>query len=114
MVHHGVERKRGEEFKRMVYENPIVISSYALLTRDFETLKEIEWGGLILNEAQNIKNPETKQSRAARALRAGYRIILNGTPVENNVWDLWSTMEFLNPGFLGNQTEFRRNFFIPI
>jgi len=114
LIHHGVERKRGEEFKEAVKRHAIVISSYALLSRDFEILKEIDWGGIVLDEAQNVKNPETKQSRAARSLRADYRITLTGTPVENSVGDLWSIMEFLNPGFLGNQAEFKRNFFIPI
>jgi len=69
---------------------------------------------VILDEAQNIKNPETKQARAARALKAGYRIALTGTPVENNIGDLWSIMEFLNPGFLGTQADFKRTFFVPI
>jgi SNF2 family DNA or RNA helicase len=114
LIHHGVERKRGEEFKEAAQRHALVISSYALLSRDFEILKEIDWGGIVLDEAQNIKNPETKQSRAARSLRAEYRITLTGTPVENSVGDLWSIMEFLNPGFLGNQAEFKRNFFIPI
>ncbi|HQN18132.1 MAG TPA: DEAD/DEAH box helicase, partial [Syntrophobacteraceae bacterium] len=77
-------------------------------------LKGVPWAGVVLDEAQNIKNPETKQAKAARALNAGYRIALTGTPVENNVGDLWSIMEFLNPGFLGSQSEFRRSFFIPI
>jgi SNF2 family DNA or RNA helicase len=67
-----------------------------------------------LDEAQNIKNPETKQARAARALKADFRLALTGTPVENHVGDLWSVIEFLNPGFLGNQAEFKRTFFIPI
>ena len=63
---------------------------------------------MILDEAQNIKNPETKQAQAARALPADYRIALTGTPVENHVGDLWSIMEFLNPGLLGTQADFRR------
>ncbi len=62
---------------------------------------------MILDEAQNIKNPQTKQAQAARALPADYRIALTGTPVENHVGDLWSIMEFLNPGFLGTPAEFR-------
>src|SRR5262249_35014878 len=66
------------------------------------------------DEAQNIKNPETKQARAARSLAADYRAALTGTPVENNVGDLWSILEFLNPGFLGTQAEFKRTFFVPI
>jgi SNF2 family DNA or RNA helicase len=68
----------------------------------------------VLDEAQNIKNPETRQARAARALPAPVRVALTGTPVENNVGDLWSLMEFLNPSFLGTQAEFKRTFFVPI
>ena len=92
----------------------MVISSYALVHRDFETLKEVPWAGVVLDEAQNIKNPETKQAKAVRALQPDYRIALTGTPVENNVGDLWSIMEFLNPGFLGTQSDFKKTFFIPI
>jgi SNF2 family DNA or RNA helicase len=114
LVHHGVTRSRGKTLAKQVRKYTMVISSYALLHRDFDVLKEIAWSGVILDEAQNIKNPETKQARAARALPAGYRLALTGTPVENNVGDLWSIMEFLNPGFLGSQTEFKRRFFIPI
>ena len=99
---------------KQVRKYALVISSYALLHRDYERLKEIPWSGVILDEAQNIKNPETKQAQAARALPAGYRLALTGTPVENNVGDLWSIMEFLNPGFLGSQAEFKRRFFVPI
>lgn len=114
MVHHGIERMRGEVFKTEAMEHAMVISSYALLTRDFETFKDLHWVGVVLDEAQNIKNPETKQAKAARAIQADYRFALTGTPVENNVGDLWSIMEFLNSGFLGTQAEFKNKFFIPI
>jgi SNF2 family DNA or RNA helicase len=114
LVHHGAARKRGEPFAESAAEHAIVISSYALLHRDQEMLKSVEWAGVILDEAQNIKNPETKQAQAARALRGGYRIALTGTPVENNAGDLWSLMEFLNPGFLGSNSGFRKRFFVPI
>lgn len=114
MVHHGISRKKGEEFKREAMSHAIVISSYGLLQRDLKFLKGVSWAGVVLDEAQNIKNPETKQAKAARTLEADYRIALTGTPVENNVGDLWSIMEFLNPGFLGSQAGFKRNFFIPI
>lgn len=63
----------------------IVISSYGLLQRDVKFLKGVPWAGVVLDEAQNVKNPETKQAKAARALKADYRIALTGTPVENNV-----------------------------
>src|SRR5262249_53179540 len=72
------------------------------------------WAGVVLDEAQNIKNPETKQAKAARSLKAEFRIALTGTPVENHVGDLWSILEFLNPAWLGSNADFRNNFFIPI
>ena len=114
MVHHGVGRKKSEALAKEAMRHGLVISSYALLHRDLEHLRRLEWAGVVLDEAQNIKNPETKQSRAARSLAVGYRIALTGTPVENNVGDLWSIMEFLNPGLLGTQAAFRRQFFLPI
>ena len=114
MIHHGLARTKGRDFKKAVRGKALIVSSYALLHRDLEQLRGVAWSGFILDEAQNIKNPETKQARAARSIPAEYRIALTGTPVENHVGDLWSIMEFLNPGFLGGSTEFRRNFFIPI
>ena len=114
MVHHGLARIRGDAFRKEAEAHGIVLSSYALLHRDFELLQEVPWAGIVLDEAQNIKNPETKQSRAARSLRADWRIALSGTPVENHVGDLWAILEFLNPGFLGSQAEFKRNFYFPI
>ncbi len=114
LVHHGVKRTRGEAFKELASQYALVISSYALLYRDFEVLKEVDWAGVVLDEAQNIKNPQAKQSQAARGLPARFRIALTGTPVENHVGDLWSIMEFLNPGLLGSQAQFKRCFFIPI
>jgi SNF2 family DNA or RNA helicase len=114
MVHHGLARTKGAAFKRDAARHAIVLSSYALLHRDFEFLNTISWAGVILDEAQNIKNPETKQARTARSLPADYHLALTGTPVENHVGDLWSIIEFLNPGFLGTQAEFKRTFFVPI
>ena len=114
MIHHGLGRTKGAAFKKQAEQHAIVLSSYALLHRDQKLFDEVNWVGVILDEAQNIKNAETKQAQAARALQADYRVALTGTPVENNVGDLWSLMEFLNPGFLGKNAEFKRNFFLPI
>src|SRR5262249_21200571 len=114
LVHHGQKRTRDAAFVKAAEQHALVISSYSLLHRDQELLRKVRWGGVILDEAQNIKNPETKQAKAARSLPADYRIALTGTPVENHVGDLWSIMEFLNPGFLGTQAEFRRKFYYPI
>ncbi len=114
LIHHGATRQKGEVFQQEVAHQAIVVSSYALLHRDLDLFKQVSWRGVILDEAQNIKNPETKQARAARTLPAAYHLALTGTPVENHVGDLWSIMEFLNPGLLGTPTAFRRQFWVPI
>ncbi len=113
-VHHGSDRLRDARFAREIKKHALVVTSYALLQRDAELFAKIRWRGAVLDEAQNVKNPESKQARAARALDAGYRIALTGTPVENHVGDLWSIMEFLNAGLLGSQAAFKREFLIPI
>jgi superfamily II DNA or RNA helicase len=114
LVHHGGRRARGGDFKTNVAAHDVVISSYALLNRDLAHLGEVEWTGVILDEAQNVKNSETRQAKAARSLKALWRVALTGTPVENHVGDLWSLFEFLNPGLLGGASEFKRAFFVPI
>ena len=114
LVHHGAGRIKGAAFRKAVEKVALVLSSYALLHRDAELLRAVPWGAVILDEAQNIKNPETKQAKAARALPADWRLALTGTPVENHVGDLWSIGEFLNAGFLGTQASFKREFFVPI
>jgi superfamily II DNA or RNA helicase len=114
LLHHGADRRRGKEFAKNAKKSAIVISSYALLTRDAELLRGVDWKGVVLDEAQNIKNSETKQAKAARAIPADMRIALTGTPVENNIGDLWSIADFLNPGYLGSVSSFREKFFLPI
>lgn len=114
MAHHGPARLKGEEFVQAVQEVDIVLTSYTLLARDRETLEGVGWSGVVLDEAQNIKNPSTKQAQAARALQADQRIALTGTPVENRLSELWSILHFLNPGYLGSQDTFRSQFGIPI
>jgi SNF2 family DNA or RNA helicase len=113
-VHHGPGRPRGWDFVQSAQDQGIVLTSYALLHRDLEELGMLQWAGIVVDEAQNIKNPDTKQSQAIRALVADYKLALTGTPVENHVGDLWSIMDFLNPGFLGSEQEFKKNFFVPI
>jgi superfamily II DNA or RNA helicase len=114
MVHHGLKRRKKKAFIQNAGQTALVVSSYGLLQRDIEFLKQVDWAGVILDEAQNIKNPETKQSKAVRALCSDYRFALTGTPVENHVGDLWALMDFLNPGLLGAQAAFKRNFHRPI
>jgi superfamily II DNA or RNA helicase len=114
LIHHGANRAKGSAFVKQAGKHALVVSSYSLLFRDRELLEKVRWAGVILDEAQNIKNPQTKQAQAARALVGDFRIALTGTPVENHVGDLWSILEFLNPGWLGQPGEFRKNFFVPI
>ena len=114
MIHHGADRKRGLAFQKASKQHALVVSSYGLLHRDKKHIEKMRWGGIVLDEAQNIKNANTKQAQIVRSLEADFRFALTGTPVENNVGDLWSIMEFLNPGLLGTQAEFMRNFFTPI
>jgi SNF2 family DNA or RNA helicase len=114
LVHQGSERPRGQAFVAAAQEVDMVFTSYALARRDEEVLSQVKWLGIVLDEAQNIKNPDTKQSRVIRSLPAHYRMALTGTPVENRLLELWSIMQFLNPGFLGSRKKFRRQFTIPI
>jgi len=114
LVHHGPGRADGERFVEEARAHDLVISSYALLSRDEARLAAVDWEGVVLDEAQNVKNSSTRQAQAARRLRARYRIALTGTPVENRLAELWAIMEFLNPGYLGSQESFRRHFALPI
>jgi len=114
LIHHGAGRLSGDAFRDEARKHDLVISTYALTARDRELFESMEWLGVVLDEAQNIKNPSTKQAQAARALKAGFRAALTGTPVENRLSELWSIMEFLNPGYLGSADRFRKNFALPI
>jgi SNF2 family DNA or RNA helicase len=114
MTHQGAGRLQGEIFAQTVSQIDIVLTSYALLSRDRETLEQVQWAGVVLDEAQNIKNPTTKQAQAARSISADMRLALTGTPVENRLTELWSIFQFLNPGYLGGREAFREQFSIPI
>lgn len=113
-LHHGNRRSKGEMLKSILARHDVLVTSYSLLGRDKDQLLPVAWGGVILDEAQNIKNPETQQARVARALPARWRITLTGTPVENHVGDLWSLMDFLNPRLLGSRQGFQEQFLTPI
>ncbi len=114
MLHHGASRQAGSELQRALKKTDLVISTYGTLLRDIETFSKITWRVVILDEAQAIKNHQTKTSRAAASLEAQQRISLTGTPVENHVFDLWSQMQFLNPGLLKDRAWFSRHFYVPI
>lgn len=114
MLHYGNKRDKSEQFRNSVAEADLVITSYSLAQLDEEELSSVEWDALCLDEAQNIKNVYTKQSTAIRRLPAGHRIALTGTPMENRLTELWSIYDFINPGYLGNINEFRKEVVTPI
>ncbi len=97
-----------------IAESDIVITSYALIRRDAEKYREFEFDTLVLDEAQHIKNRQTQNSQAVKAVKTDYRVVLTGTPMENSVFDLWSILDFLMPGYLGSATDFRERYEQPI
>src|SRR5581483_11651405 len=106
MIHHGHERLSGEAFAREARQHDIVITTYALALRDKEHLALIDWEYVVVDEAQNIKNESAKQTQAIKSIHGTHKIALTGTPVENRLSELWSIMEFLNPGYLGSAKDF--------
>ncbi|MBU6229219.1 MAG: DEAD/DEAH box helicase [Cyanobacteria bacterium REEB459] len=114
LVYHGDKRPRGKDLAAAIAGQALVITSYALVYRDLAALRSVPWQCLVLDEAQTIKNPDAKQSRAVRDLQGQFRIALTGTPVENRLTELWSIMDFLNPGYLGPKNFFQRRFATPI
>lgn len=114
LVHHGPERLQGEAFIEQTKVHDLILTTYALINRDRDFFEKVPWGRMVLDEAQFVKNPQAKQSQAVRAIPAPKRIALTGTPVENRLSELWSIMDFLNPGYLGPAGNFRRKFSVPI
>ncbi|HEY9628895.1 MAG TPA: DEAD/DEAH box helicase [Coleofasciculaceae cyanobacterium] len=115
VVHYGTDRaKDSQDFKQACRENDLVITSFALARKDIKLLSDIKWHRIVLDEAQNIKNPKADLTKAVLKLSAPHRLALTGTPIENRLLDLWSIFNFLNPGYLGNQAQFRRSFELPI
>lgn len=103
------EQRRGQ-----LADVDLGISSYAIMRRDIDFYEEHEFSALVLDEAQHIKNHSTQNAQAAKRIRADNRMVLTGTPVENGVSDIWSIMDFLMPGYLGNHKRFRENYERPI
>ena len=114
LVHHGPERLAAERFLEHADRCDLAITTYALAHRDRDLLAKVPWGRLVLDEAQYIKNPLAKQAQAVRSIPADKRVALTGTPVENRLSELWSIVDFLNPGYLGAAASFRTRFSVPI
>ncbi|MCW2974134.1 MAG: helZ [Thermoleophilia bacterium] len=110
-VHHGPMR---EARASQLDGHDVIVTSYGLVARDRDMLADIPWTALIFDEAQAVKNPDTEQARAARALRAPVRVALTGTPMENRLLELWSILDLVNPGLLGTAAAFTKRFAAPI
>ncbi|HEY0415174.1 MAG TPA: DEAD/DEAH box helicase [Gaiellaceae bacterium] len=113
-LHHGASRLVGREFAERARECDVVVTSYDIVTRDVETLGLLAWDRLLLDEAQDVKNPQTRRARSLRLLRARRRVAMTGTPIENHLGELWAIMDLLNPGLLGSREWFHRAFVDPI
>ena len=113
-VHHGPDRLSGPAFAERAATSDVVITSYDVVARDLEGLERVAWDRLILDEAQDAKNPATKRHRALRRLPRRRALALTGTPIENSLGELWAIMDLVNPGLLGSRQAFERAFARPI
>ena len=113
-VHHGADRLAGGELAAALADADLVITTYQTAVRDLAALSQVRWARAVCDEAQAIKNHLSRQAKAVRSLPAASRIALTGTPVENQLSELWSIMEFANPGMLGPEKAFRDRYAVPI
>jgi SNF2 family DNA or RNA helicase len=113
-VHHGADRLAGAELAAALSTADLVITTYQTVVRDLAALSAVRWSRVVSDEAQAIKNHLSQQAKAVGSLPARSRIALTGTPVENQLSELWSIMQFVNPGMLGGQKEFRERYAVPI
>ena len=107
LTYHGFNR----EFST---DCDVILTTYAILRIDLEKFQKTNWDLLIIDEAQNIKNPSTSQTQAIKAIKAQMKVAMTGTPVENRLSELWSIFDFINKGYLGSLTDFSKNYSIPI
>jgi SNF2 family DNA or RNA helicase len=113
-AHHGAERLSGEQLAAGLAGADLVVTTYATATRDMDELAGHQWRRVVLDEAQAVKNSLSRSAKAVRRLVAGHRVALTGTPVENRLAELWSIMDFVNPGVLGSAELFRTRYAIPV
>jgi SNF2 family DNA or RNA helicase len=115
LVHQGSTRLKDKQtFAQTCQAYDVVLTSFTLARLDEKLLQSLKWHRVVVDEAQNIKNPQAAQTRAILKLAAAHRLALTGTPVENRLRDLWSIFNFLNPGYLGKEAQFRKTFEVPI
>lgn len=109
-LHYSSNRTKGESFADQIADYDVVLTSYGLTHQDFDELASVHWGSIILDEAQNIKNAQTKQSRAVRKLHGRHHVALTGTPMENRLSELWAIFDFINKGYLGTLGQFQEKY----
>ncbi|MEK3888484.1 DEAD/DEAH box helicase [Bacillus sp. FSL K6-3431] len=114
VLHYGSTRPKGDDFSKTVQKADVVLTSFGLTHLDFDEFDSIDWSTIALDEAQNIKNAETKQSRAIRKLKGQHHIALTGTPMENRLSELWSLFDFINHGYLGTFGQFQKKYIASI
>ena len=116
MTHYGSNRIKDSSFSNvLVNEKPnVILSTYGTISQDIEFLEQISWSTVALDEAQNIKNMQTLQSRAIRRLNGKHHIALTGTPIENRLSELWAIFDFIHKGYLGSFGKFQEQFIVPI
>jgi SNF2 family DNA or RNA helicase len=112
--HHGGARLHGDALCSHLEDTDLVVTTYATATRDIDELGGYGWNRVVLDEAQAVKNSLSRAAKAVRRLEAGHRVALTGTPVENRLAELWSIMDFLNPGLLSSSEVFRTRYAIPV
>lgn len=105
-VHHGPGRESLNKFGTMVKKFDVIITTYGTAVRDISAMEKISWNKVVLDEAQAIKNPASETAQQLRRLNAHSRVALTGTPIENGLGDLWSIMDFANPGLVGSRISF--------
>ncbi|MDQ0232719.1 DEAD/DEAH box helicase [Metabacillus malikii] len=113
-LHYGPNRPKADKFPPSLEGADVILTSYGLSHADYEELSAVTWSTICLDEAQNIKNAHTKQSRAIRKLHGQHHIALTGTPMENRLTELWSIYDFLNRGYLGSLHSFHKRYVLPI
>ncbi|GAB7081081.1 hypothetical protein JCM14635_27540 [Megalodesulfovibrio paquesii] len=111
-VHSGPEREA--RLMAALGQTDIVLATYGILRRDLDLLRRVPWRRLVLDESQAVKNPDSQTAKAVRALRAGHRLCLTGTPLENRLEELWSQLQICTPGLLGARGEFEARFVRPM
>lgn len=107
VIYHGSERQ-------LDLKHDIILTTYAIMRIDAEELRKQSWSMIVVDEAQNIKNPDTAQTLAVKSIKSDIKIAMTGTPVENRLTELWSIFDFINRGYLGSLKDFQKSYAIPI